>query len=99
MISEIEKIYKAKCLLCVKIYKNHRYMNRYRNNCKGNPNLNQLEISFPVISHDEYNFPTFQGNLINIFVSDNISISQIDSPHLKDIFASCGIDEELILNS
>ena len=62
------KIYKVKCLLCGKKYKNHRYMKRHCNNCKDNPNLNQIEISFPDISHEEYNFSTFQENLINMFI-------------------------------
>lgn len=73
-------IHDTQALLCGKIHKNHRCMNRHCKNCKGNSHLNQIEISFPVIT-EEYNFSTFEENLINMFVSRNISITQIENPH------------------
>ena len=93
------KIYKAKCLKCGRIYKSHRYMKNHCKRCKGNPNLNQIEINFPIIPEENYNFTLFQENLINMFVSGNISISKIESKYFKQMFIDQGVKEELIPNS
>lgn len=60
------KIYKA-LLHDGEIYKTHRYMIGHYRNCKGDFNISQLEISFPVIFHEEYYFPTFQDKYVRVW--------------------------------
>lgn len=42
-------------------------MNGHYRNCKGDFTLSQLEISFPVIFHEEYYFITFQDKYVRIW--------------------------------
>ena len=99
------KIFKAKCLKCGNYFINHRHMNKHIKRCKGTENQNRQHnlLLIPQINsdtnQDQNDFLDFHADLVNMFVSANISLSQIDTQVFQNMFLHMGIDKCNIPNS
>lgn len=80
-------------------------MNKHIKRCKGTENQNRQHnlLLIPQINsdtnQDQNDFLDFHADLVNMFVSANISLSQIDTQVFQNMFLHMGIDKCNIPNS
>lgn len=96
-LNENRKIYEAKCLHCGKGFKNHRSLRKHLKSClviENQQTITDFLKSYYAPPVEKMTLTSFQENLIEFFVSTNISIQSVESPVTKKIFESLGVKKD-----
>ena len=89
------KIHKAYCNKCGHFFDSHRHMNRHIQTCVGFKNANR-QYNMNLVMNDtnaDKHITEFHKDLIEMFVSSNISINQINNYDFTKVFLHLGIKD------
>ena len=97
-LNENRKIYEAKCLHCGKGFKNHRSLRKHLKSClviENQQTITDFLKSYYAPPVEKMTLTSFQENLIEFFVSTNISIQSVESPVTKK-FLKVSVSSKMI---